>query len=188
MSAQLKAVPLVEVEIVAPTDPAVSPADQAEADAVELQAMSEGVVITGETVECMGERYLIGSKVGLMPLMRFAHSSKAGVDSSDMEGLAAMYDMLRDCIAKSDWERFERDMTDKQADDEDLMPVVGKVIEALTARPTKRASASSSGPPQTSGSSTAGSSTLPATVRRPAGADDMVPVNDLGRVLAASGS
>jgi hypothetical protein len=181
MAAQMRSVPMVDVEI-------VSPSDQAEADALELQGMSEGVVVTGETVECMGGRYLIGDKVGLMPLMRFASASKAGVDSSDMEGLSAMFDMLHDCIHPTDWDRFVREMTEKRAEGDDLMPVVGRVIEMLTARPTKRASGSSPGQSSTTGPSTAASSPLPPTVQRPQGADDLVPVNDLGRVLATSAS
>jgi hypothetical protein len=51
--------------------------------------MSEGVVVDYDTVECLGERYRIGDKIGLMPLMRFAHSAKQGVDSGDLEGLSA---------------------------------------------------------------------------------------------------
>jgi len=181
MTSHMQAVPMVEVQ-------RVTPVDQAEADALELQGMSEGVVVTGETVECMGGRYLIGDKVGLMPLMRFASASKAGVDSNDMEGLSAMFDMLHDCIHPTDWDRFVREMTEKQAEGDDLMPVVGRVIEMLTARPTKRASDSSPGPSSTTGPSTAGSSQPTPQVRRPQGADELIPVADLGRALAATGS
>jgi len=51
------------------------------------------------TVEFMGEEFAIADKIGLMPLMRFAHAAKSGLDSADLEGMAAMYDMLRQCIA-----------------------------------------------------------------------------------------
>jgi len=50
-------------------------------------------------VEFMGKEFAIANKIGLMPLMRFAHAAKSGLDSDDMEGMAAMYDMLRQCIA-----------------------------------------------------------------------------------------
>lgn len=50
-------------------------------------------------VEFAGEEFVIADKIGLMPLMRFAHAAKSGLDSDDMEGMAAMYDMLRQCIA-----------------------------------------------------------------------------------------
>ena len=51
------------------------------------------------TVEFMGVEFAIADKIGLMPLMRFAHAAKSGLDSADLEGMAAMYDMLRQCIA-----------------------------------------------------------------------------------------
>lgn len=148
----------------------------AEDDARELQAASEGVVL-GDTVECMGERYRIGDKVGLMPLMRFAKSAKEGVDSDDLEGLVAIYDMLSDCIHPAEWDRFERDMTKKQAEADDLMPVVTRTLEILSARPTQRRSASSSGPERTTGTSTGGSSS-PAP-RVPPGAEDLVAIDQL---------
>lgn len=50
-------------------------------------------------VEFMGKEFAVASKIGLMPLMRFAHAAKSGLDSADLEGMAAMYDMLRQCIA-----------------------------------------------------------------------------------------
>lgn len=50
-------------------------------------------------VEFLGKEFAIASKIGLMPLMRFAHAAKSGLDSADLEGMAAMYDMLRQCIA-----------------------------------------------------------------------------------------
>lgn len=147
-----------------------------EDDAREMQAASEGVVLA-ETVECMGERYRIGDVVGLMPLMRFAHSAKQGVDSDDLEGLVAIYDMLRDCIHEGDWDRFERDMTRKKAEADDMMPVVTETIEILAARPTRRRSGSSAGPQPTTAMSTAVSSSPPPRV--PPGAEDLVPVDQL---------
>lgn len=50
-------------------------------------------------VEFLGKDFAIADKIGLMPLMRFAHAAKSGLDSDDMEGMAAMYDMLRQAIA-----------------------------------------------------------------------------------------
>jgi hypothetical protein len=50
-------------------------------------------------VEFLGSEFAIADKIGLMPLMRFAHAAKSGLDSADLEGMAAMYDMLRQCIA-----------------------------------------------------------------------------------------
>jgi hypothetical protein len=172
---------MVEVERVpestAPPAPAASPEVLAEQQAAQIQAMSEGVK-SGDTVEVLGDRYFIGSKVGLMPLMKFAHTAKRGVDADDMEGMAAMYELLQDCIATHDWDRFERDMTAKKADGQDLFSVIGEVIEILSARPTRRPSGSSSTSSTTTGSSTDSSSAV-AGRRVPPGAEDLVPVDQL---------
>ena len=105
-----------------------------------------------------GETFRLADKVGLMPLMRFAHVSRRGVDSNDMEGLAAIYDLLKQCLADEEWDRFEDHATDVRADGDDLLAVVSQAIEAIAARPTSEPSDSSDGPTHTSGSSADGSS------------------------------
>lgn len=105
-----------------------------------------------------GETFQLADKIGLMPLMRFAHVSRRGVDSNDMEGLAAIYDLLKQCIADEDWDRFEDVATRTRADGDDLLSVVSQAIEAISERPTREPSVSSAGQPSTSGSSTDGSS------------------------------
>lgn len=97
-------------------------------------------------VEFFGERYPVADKIGLMPLMRFARVAEAGVDSGDMAGLAAMYDLLEQCIADESWPAFQRAATRNRADGDDLMRVVKDAIEAIAARPTGRPSDSSDGP------------------------------------------
>jgi hypothetical protein len=92
-----------------------------------------------------------------MPLLRFAHAAKSGLDSADMEGMAAMYDMLRQCLADEPvyvlnnaeltrkaydelppeavaqvvtyggWDEFEAHATRTRADDQDLIGVVQRV-------------------------------------------------------------
>lgn len=129
----------------------------------EVQAATEGVTLA-EKIEFGGQWFRIGSKVGLMPLMKFAHAAKSQVDTSDMDALAAIYEILQDCIMAAvppcgkcgpctsnpprmdqcpyadagDWGRFERHAVDTHADAEELLPVVTQVIERLTARPTRR--------------------------------------------------
>jgi hypothetical protein len=171
---------LVEVERVPDTGamipaPAPDPAVEAERQARQVQAMSEGAK-TGDTVTVFDVEYLIGNKVGLMPLMKFAYQAKKGLNTDELEGMAAMYELLQDCIHPVDWEQFERDMIAKHADGEDLFAVVGEVIEILSARPTRRRGGSSTGPSTTTGSSTASSFAGP---RVPAGAEDLVPVDQL---------
>jgi hypothetical protein len=147
---------------------------EAERDAREIQAISEGVV-EGDTVECMGKHYRVADRIGLMPLMKFAHSAAQGLDGDDMEGLNAIYEMLRDCIHEDDWARFMREMTQLKAEADDMMPVITRTIEIINARPTRQRSASSNGPSSTSPTSTGGSS-----LRVPDGVEDLVPVGQLG--------
>ncbi|NUQ32421.1 MAG: hypothetical protein HOP99_06335 [Dermatophilaceae bacterium] len=105
-----------------------------------------------------GQSFALASKVGLMPLMKFAHIARQGVDANDMEGLVAIYDMLRNVIADEDWERFESHATTVRADGDDLMGLVQQAIQAISERPTERPSDSSDGPQTTSVSSAGDSS------------------------------
>lgn len=137
--------------------------------------MSEGVVVDPERLEFLGESFRLGESVGLMPLMKFAHAANSGLDSDDMAGLAALYALVRDTVHPEDWDRFERLAIEKHAEGEELMEFVGKAIEAISARPTRRRSVSSAGASSTSPSSTGTSSVKPA----PAGSEDLIPVSKL---------
>lgn len=99
-----------------------------------------------ETVDFFGADFRVAERVGLMPMMRFAVLAKTGIDANEMEALAAMHDLLKNCIADDEWDRFERHAVDHRADGDDLMQVVGKVMAVLADRPTKRSSDSSDGP------------------------------------------
>ena len=147
----------------------------------QIQAMSEGVVVGTERLAFLGESFRLGESIGLMPLMKFAHAANNGMDSDNMEGLAALYAMIRDTIHAEDWDRFERLAIDKHADGDELMAFVGKAIEAISARPTRRRSVSSGGAPPTSPSSTDSSSVKPA----PAGAAELMSVDELMRRAGA---
>jgi hypothetical protein len=161
---------------------AASPQPQpAEDTAHQLQAMSEGVVLS-DRVECMGGHYRIADKVGLMPLMKFSYMSKR-VDESDIEAMAAIYEMLKDCIHADDWPRFVNDMIEKKAEADDMLPVVSQTFELMTARPTRRPTDSSSGPPTITPTSTGDS--LPAGPRVPDWARETVPVTHLGLASGA---
>lgn len=132
-------------------------------EAHRLQAEVEGVS-TDESIEFMGEQFRLGAKLGLMPLLKFAHVSNKGVTADDMEGLAAMYSLIKDCIADGEWQRFENTAISKHADEEDLLNVVTNAIELMSARPTKRRSGSAPGSPQTSENSKASSTRTVAPV------------------------
>jgi len=113
-----------------------------------------------EQVTFMGDEFAVATKIGLMPLMRFAKIAKAGVDSSDEDGLAAMYDLLQQCIADDAWPRFEAHADKTRADDKELMQVIKDVMAILSERPTSRPSDSSVGPQQTAPISVDDSSSL----------------------------
>ncbi len=181
----------------------------------EVQAAAEGVVLDdGDHVELHGERFRLAETIGMMPLMRFAQASKAGLGGDDMEGLAALYSLLRDTIdttrpqievndpatgeptmvdgGPSEWDRFEAHADKTKADADELIGVVHRAIEAISARPTKRPGASSPGPQTTQVSSKAISSSPPEAQappawpaspgRRPTAADELVPVTSLAEV------
>lgn len=170
MTPPLRGVPTIEVETVLP-----DPAQQAEADATQIQALAEGVV-HGDQLECLGGHYKVAEKIGLMPLLKFAYTASSGVGTEDLDGLVAIYSMLRDCIDPEDWDRFERDMIAKKAEADDMMPCVEQAIEIINARPTRQRSVSSSGPQSTGQPSTGGSSPRP-------GVEDLVPVDRLAEAL-----
>lgn len=106
-----------------------------------------------DKVEFLGRQFTVAEKVGLMPLLRFAKAAKSGLDSADVDGMAAMYDLLQQCIADEEWAVFEDHATRERASDEDLLDVVKKAMAVLSERPTKRPSDSSTGPQTTSLSS-----------------------------------
>jgi hypothetical protein len=159
-----------------------------EEEARRMQGLAAGIDTDEDTVTFCGKAFRIGTKVGLMPLMKFAVSSKRGADSADMEGLVAMYEMLADCIHPEDWVAFQDHATLHKAEGDELMEVVGKVISVLSARPTRPRSGSSSGSPTTTESSTDGSwrqepQGLPPTLPR---VEDLVQVGDLGKSLVTA--
>lgn len=173
----------------------------------DVQLAAEGVVDMDNTnsIEFLGKRFRLAESIGLMPLLKFAHTAKAGVSSDDMEGLNAMYLLIRSCIDQSQvqarnddgtpryaddgtpqwegpsqWHLFEEHAIDTNADGEDLSELIGKAITVISARPRKRRGASSASSPQTSESSRASSSS-PGTRPVPPGFEGMVPVGSLGR-------
>lgn len=114
-----------------------------------------------DTFEFCGETFTVG-KPGLIPLGEFAEAAMSGLDTADMQGLAAMNRMLADVVIDADRGRFLETARRNRADAEDLMPIIQAVIEAAAARPTQRPSDSSPGPSST-GTSSKGSSSSEAS-------------------------
>lgn len=109
-------------------------------------------------VDFGGEEFAVADKIGQMAFLRFAHVAQGGVDSSDLEGLAAMYDLLEQVIAPGEWGRFQATALKTRADGDELMAVVKQVVTGQTRRPTGPASDSSDGPVSTKRKSAGGSS------------------------------
>lgn len=175
-----------------------------------VQAATEGVdkqveVVDDNTIDFMGKRFRLAESIALMPLLKFAHSAKQGLNSDDMEGLSAMYLLIRSCldqtkqqqigpdgtpltdeagqpvwVGASAWELFEQHAIDTLADGEDLSEFIGRAISVVSARPRKRRGGSSPSSSPTSANSR-GTSSSPATRPVPAGFEGMAEVSALGR-------
>lgn len=170
----------VEVEAVSDTR---TPEQIAEDNATLLQAKSEGVNLQKDgkgdlkrVLPFKGEEFAIADSIGLMPLMEFAFHANSGLDTSDMGALAAIYEMLQDCIHPDEWNRFRAHAKKTKADAEDLMSAVQDTVELLTARPTSPESDSSKPSRKTSDSLTDTSSGQRAS---------LVPVTELGKVASS---
>lgn len=122
------------------------------------------------TVEYAGRRYAVRERVSLLPLMRFAVIAKQhaaqqhrrddtpGADGQrEMEALAALYQLLQQCIDPAEFDAFFDHAVEQGAQPEDLMPVVRDAITARAARPTQPPSRSPGGQ-STTGTSSAGAS------------------------------
>lgn len=100
-----------------------------------------------------GETFTVADQVGAMPLLRFAAVAEGGTQAEELAGLAAMYELLRDCLAPGDWSRFQKVASDNKVEAEELMEICGAVYQAITGRPTRRPSVSAGGSSNTSASS-----------------------------------
>jgi hypothetical protein len=96
----------------------------------QVQAADEGarqgeLVDDGTKVEFLGRRFRISDRVGLMPLLRFAHSARGGVDQTDPKALIALYDMIADCV---DQTRPQRLAVDPSTGGTKLDPATGQPV------------------------------------------------------------
>jgi hypothetical protein len=133
-----------------------------------------------DSVEFFGQKFRLAERVGIMPMLAFGNASKRGLDSDDMEGLAAMYSLIRSVIHRpaltdehgqrqvdvngkalrdeSEWTRFAELAEDELAEGEDVMEFVNRAMEVMSARPRRRREISSGTSPTTSEKSKAVSS------------------------------
>jgi hypothetical protein len=131
-----------------------------------------------------GEQIKVADAVGAMPLLRFAAIADSGVDAEEMAGLAAMYELLRDCIDNEDWPRFQRLAADNKVPADTLMEVCRTVYEAITGRPTNRPSESADGSLTTTGNlrvvSSSEASSYPLMERDRRMVDGLRPIEQVG--------
>ena len=118
----------------------------------------EGAPTEARFVEAFGQQYEVAEQIGAMAMMRFGKLAKGGMKTGDMDALAAMYDLLRSMFTPSAWERFQEDAIEANCGADELFGAVKDGIEAISSRPTKSPSDSSSGRPTTTPSSTDSSS------------------------------
>ncbi len=90
-----------------------------------------------DTIVFYGETFTIADEVGAMPLLDFAAAAEAGTSTGEMQGLAAMRQLLQDCLVPEDWPRFHRVSIEQKASDEVLMEVCVAVYGAVSGRPTE---------------------------------------------------
>lgn len=175
----------------------------------DIQLAAEGVVQFDDTnsIEFLGKRFGLADSIGLMPLLKFAHAAKSGLTSDDMEGLNAMYLLIRSCLDQSrvqafnpatnepmiddagapvfegpsQWDLFEQHAIDMNADGEDLSEFINQAVQVVAARPSKPRGDSSPSSRPTSQSSKASSSSR-ATRPVPPGFETLTQVGSLGQV------
>lgn len=113
------------------------------------------------TFDWHGKKIRCRQSLPALPLLEMA-STGADMQSSGEDDFmlvaASFYRFLQSVIEPDDWPVFRKACTDHSDGADQLMPLVGKLGEAIMGRPTERPADSLDGPPPTTGGSTA---TLP---------------------------
>lgn len=162
-------------------------AQQAEQTADAISAELAQVSQAEDVIVFAGRPFKVAEKFGLMPLIRLGYLSKKGIDVDEMDGAAAMYDVIRSAIADDEWDAFMEHATDVRADGEELMAAVQQAVALISSRPTRRPSDSSAGPPATeTSSSDASSSPGSLTPRELQRREQVASMQSVDEVMAAS--
>lgn len=100
-----------------------------------------------KTIEFYGETFSLTSQVSEVALMEFAEAASDGADGDTMEGLAAMWRLVKECVVPEDLKRFRAVARRERATSADLAQVLEAAFsDEVAERPTQRPSASSDGP------------------------------------------
>lgn len=127
------------------------------------------------TFEFYGQRFAVRERSSLLPMMKFAHVAKqikqaaaqgtAVSGEQEMAAFAALFELLSQCIAPTDFDAFYEHALSVGASQEDLMHAVRDTQQARSGgRPTQPSSGSPGGRSTTATSSAAGSSSRAASV------------------------
>lgn len=113
-----------------------------------------------DTFLLCGEEFTVAGEIGFIGWGRFAQAARAGLDTMEMDGLAALMDVIQDIVVDADQYRFTELCRRRRVDGDTLMGIVQAVMEREAGRPTRQPSGSSGGQSTTTASST-GSSLSP---------------------------
>ena len=107
--------------------------------------------------------FYVTNDLGFIPFGQFAQAATNGLDTADMEGAAAVMDMMHDMIddnpgdgkkdsertAEQEWARFKQVCRTHKITMDVLLEVIGAVFTAESGRPTEQPSDSSDGQSKT---------------------------------------
>lgn len=140
---------LGEVQLAHAGKHALAPVDDAVAGTVTIPDGADEKAGWRGTVTLKGKQYRVADEIGAMPLLMWA--SVAEMSTEDNGALAAIYNMLGDCVHEEHWNQFRFDAIKSKAKTEELLDVITKALEILTANPTESPSPASGGSRRTSG-------------------------------------
>jgi len=123
------------------------------------------------TVEFFGETLALAESVSEIALMEFAEAADSGGDGDTMEGRAAMFRLVKSCVADDDVKRFLTVARKNRATSAELLEVLKAAFTQVTERPTGLPADSSDGQPTTAPS--AGSNSAGKASDRLAGRPDL---------------
>lgn len=80
------------------------------------------------------EKYRLREKIGAMAMFKWSAASE--LSSDDPRALGAIYALLKSLIHKEDWQKFEDQALEEDADAEELLDVITSALELISGRPT----------------------------------------------------
>lgn len=117
------------------TEPAADPpADEAAPGEDAVPEEEAGDPDDDRTIEFAGETFRIADRIGAFAMLRFQRFA----NTADPRAMGALYDVLQDAIHEDDWARFEDAALAGKVTDQDLIDVVGKAVECMTAEVARR--------------------------------------------------